>query len=259
MHQKRSNEHSGKQPMCVPSILALRGASSHLLVDPCTAAIYMLTLQSTYMRQEWEPHSRGSKVTLKSDPSRQQYLCSARGTESEIFWKIRHTMAALQLSYGTIWWILQKRLKWKAYKPHLAQVLSLDKESSPGMQPAIIRVTEDWFQLYDEKWCVKLSCASGPWNQINDLMGGKIHPVVWFEGSANSGIPGASAEGYSVACSEGFSHQASVLVPTRWYQTVTWLFHASSSWCQSLGTMTFLSGHKPRLNYAGANIPSCMN
>ena len=37
---------------------------------------------------------------------------------------IRQAVQELNLSFGTIWKILRKVLKWKAYRPHLVQVLS---------------------------------------------------------------------------------------------------------------------------------------
>ena len=37
---------------------------------------------------------------------------------------IRQAVHELDLSFGTIWKILRKVLKWKAYRPHLVQVLS---------------------------------------------------------------------------------------------------------------------------------------
>ena len=43
---------------------------------------------------------------------------------------IREATRVLGLSYGTIWKILRKDLKWKAYRPHLTQCLSpANKES----------------------------------------------------------------------------------------------------------------------------------
>lgn len=48
------------------------------------------------------------------------------------------------------------------------------------------------------------------------------------------------SEGHSVACSEGFRHKASVLVPTKRCQlSCTWLLFILSSWLASLETQRF--------------------
>ena len=43
---------------------------------------------------------------------------------------LREAAEVLEMSFGHIWNILRTKLKWKPYKPHLAQVLSADNMES---------------------------------------------------------------------------------------------------------------------------------
>ena len=128
---------------------------------------------------------------------------------------IRSAVAELALSYGRIWRILKQDLKWKAYKPHLAQALSSSNKIS-RLQACEFWLSqpEDWFQKViwtDEKWFVLkqapnrqnsrcwapshpheiIDCKKAHGQKVMAWVGmvdGRILPVVWFEGSVTSTV-----------------------------------------------------------------------
>ena len=60
---------------------------------------------------------------------------------------VRQAARVLDLSYGEIWRILRKNLKWKAYKPHLTQCLGLaNKESRSAACTFWLSFEGEWFQ-----------------------------------------------------------------------------------------------------------------
>ena len=67
---------------------------------------------------------------------------------------IRQAVQELNLSFGTIWKILRKVLKWKAYRPHLVQVLSpANMESRVAACSFWLSFEEEWFErvIWSEK------------------------------------------------------------------------------------------------------------
>ena len=159
---------------------------------------------------------------------------------------IREAARVLGLSYGAIWKILRKNLKWRAYRPHLTQCLSpANMESRLAACTFWLKFEEEWFQRViwsDEKWFVlkqspnKQICRhwapSNPHTVIEckkahdekvmawvGIVDGRILPVVWFQGSSKfERIPGTSPQEYCLAISEEFGNTTSILVPARWHQ-----------------------------------------
>ena len=128
---------------------------------------------------------------------------------------IRQAVVELGMGFGTIWKILRKVLKWKAYRPHLAQVLSpANKESRLAACTFWLTFAEDWFEQVlwsDEKWFVLemspnkqtnrfwapvnpyevVECKKAHGKKVMAWVGivdGRILPIVWFEGSVNSKV-----------------------------------------------------------------------
>ena len=159
---------------------------------------------------------------------------------------IREAARVLGLSYGAIWIILRKNLKWRAYRPHLTQCLSpANKESRLAACTFWLTFEEEWFQRViwsDEKWFVLkqspnkqicrywapsnphtvIECKKAHGEKVMAWVGtvdGRILPVVWFQGiSEFERIPGTSPQEYCLAISEKFGNTTSILVPARWRQ-----------------------------------------
>ena len=83
---------------------------------------------------------------------------------------IRQAVQELDLSFGTIWRILRKVLKWKAYRPHLTQVLSpANMESRVAACSFWLSFEEEWFERViwsDEKWFVLQNCPNKQTNRF---------------------------------------------------------------------------------------------
>lgn len=128
---------------------------------------------------------------------------------------IRQAVQDLNLSFGTVWTILRKKLQWKAFRPHLAQILSAaNKESRLAACSFWISFEEEWFERVlwsDEKWFMLQNSPNKKndvfWSPVNPhevveckkahgkkvmawvgIVDGKCLPVVWFEGSVNSQV-----------------------------------------------------------------------
>ena len=71
---------------------------------------------------------------------------------------IRGASDRLDLSMGTVWKVLRKNLKWKAFKPHKVQVLSpANKLARKSACEFWLTFPESWFERViwtDEKWFV---------------------------------------------------------------------------------------------------------
>ena len=128
---------------------------------------------------------------------------------------IRQAVQEMNLSFGTIWRILRKVLKWKAYRPHLVQVLSpANMESRVAACSFWLSFEEEWFERVlwsDEKWFVLQNSPNKQtnrfWAPLNPhdviqckkahgkkamcwvgIVDGRCLPVVWFEGSVDSKV-----------------------------------------------------------------------
>lgn len=102
---------------------------------------------------------------------------------------IREAAARLGMSYSTVWKILRKILKWRAYTPHLAQVLSpTNMESRLAACNFWLTFTEEQFERIlwsDEKWFVLHQAP----NRKNDVRWGPADPnqVALQEGTWGKG------------------------------------------------------------------------
>ena len=150
-----------------------------------------------------------------SEPLRNNIDAVKKNFEQNPKCHIREAARVLGLSYGSIWRILRKNLKWKAYRPHLTQCLSpANMESRLAACTFWLTFEDDWFQRViwsDEKWFVlkqspnKQICRywapSNPHTVIEckkahgekvmawvGIVDGRILPVVWFQGSVNSNV-----------------------------------------------------------------------
>ena len=89
---------------------------------------------------------------------------------------LREAAEVLEMSFGQIWNILRKKLKWKPYKPHLAQVLSADNmESRLAACTFWLTFTEQQFERIlwsDEKWFVLEQAPS----KKNDVVWAPVNP-----------------------------------------------------------------------------------
>lgn len=66
---------------------------------------------------------------------------------------IREAVNELGLCFGTIWTILRKVLKWKAYRPHLVQTLSpANMESRLAACQFWCKFDESWFDKVNHHW-----------------------------------------------------------------------------------------------------------
>lgn len=128
---------------------------------------------------------------------------------------IREASDRLNLSMGTVWKVLRKNLKWKAFKPHKVQVLSpANKLARKSACEFWLTFPESWFERViwtDEKWFVLRSpphsqndrywapanqhevveCNKAHGEKIMAWVGivdGRCLPVVWFNGSVNSDV-----------------------------------------------------------------------
>ena len=128
---------------------------------------------------------------------------------------IREASETLQLSTGTIWNILRKKLKWKSYRIHKVQCLSpSNKESRLNACQFWLNFSEEWFERViwtDEKWFVLkqapnchndrywapanrhelVECKKAHGEKVMAWVGivdGRCLPVVWFNGSVNGEV-----------------------------------------------------------------------
>ena len=128
---------------------------------------------------------------------------------------IREASITLKIGYGTVWKILRKKLNWKFYRPHRAQVLSeANKQARLSACEFWLTFPESWFEKViwtDEKWFVLNSSPhsknDGYWSPVNNheiveckkshgakvmawvgIIDGRCLPVVWFSGSVNGEV-----------------------------------------------------------------------
>ena len=128
---------------------------------------------------------------------------------------IREASSRLNLSIGTVWKILRKNLKWKAFKPHKVQVLSAaNRLARMSACEYWLTFPETWFERViwtDEKWFVLRSpphsqndrywapvhrhevveCKKAHGEKMMAWVGivdGRCLPVVWFTGSVNGDV-----------------------------------------------------------------------
>lgn len=128
---------------------------------------------------------------------------------------IRQATLELNLSYGKIWRILRQELKWKSYRPHQVQALSLpNKLSRMAACSYWLTFNEDWFERViwtDEKWFLLkqspnkqvdrfwapfnphelVECKQAHASKVMAWVGivdGRCLPVVWFDGSVNGDV-----------------------------------------------------------------------
>ena len=126
---------------------------------------------------------------------------------------IRMARDQLDLSFGSVWKILRKILKFRPYKPQLAQVLSpANKSARLAASEFFLSFSEEQFEKFlwsDEKWFVlnqapnrKNDVVWGPEGTRNvvsckkahgakvmawvGIVDGQVLPVHWFQGSVDS-------------------------------------------------------------------------
>lgn len=126
---------------------------------------------------------------------------------------VRQAAVSLGISFGKVWRILRKKLKWRPYRLHFGTVLSpSNRESRLAACTFWLQQEEGWFDRIiwtDEKWFA-LSQAPNKKNSVSwapvhphevieckkahgagvmawvGIVDGKCLPVHWFEGSVNS-------------------------------------------------------------------------
>ena len=85
---------------------------------------------------------------------------------------IKEAAHQLGLSLGSVWKILQKDLKWKAYKPHLVQHLSpANMESRLAACKFWLKFDDSWFDhvVWSDKKCV-YKCMEAILNTFSNMI-----------------------------------------------------------------------------------------